>query len=485
MLHTLLGADGFRKGCDLYFQRHDGQAVTCDDFVNAMEAANGWDLSQFRRWYGQAGTPVISVKEIYNPDEKTLTLTITQSCPPTPGQAAKEPLHIPIAVGLIDHQGKAVTCKLKGQPTEKQEIILQLTASEQSFTFTDLAEKPVVSILRNFSAPVKLAMSRSLDELAFLLSYDSDTFNRWEAGQLLSGQIITGLITDVQQNRPLKLAPIIITAFKQVLLQSWDDLSYCSLLLGLPSESYLAEQMQVVDVEAIHKAREFVVRTLAEHLQKELEDLYLKNHRDESGQFDAGAIGRRRIKNVCLSFLSRLENEKTQQWAEQQFSTARNMTDQIAALATIVNFPHPAKEQCLAQFYQKWQDEALVIDKWFAIQSSSPMPDAFAKVNALTAHPSFDLATPNRVRAVIGSFTQANQLHFHAVNGQGYDFLANHVIALDILNPQVASRMLGPLTSWRRFDETRQNLMKTQLERVMNCPAISRDVYEVASKSLM
>jgi aminopeptidase N len=485
MIHTLLGADGFRKGSDLYFQRHDGQAVTCDDFVNAMEAVNGINLSQFRRWYSQAGTPVIHVEQDYSPTNQTLTLTIKQSCPPTPGQAVKEPFHIPITVGFIANNGTVVKCKLQDQMVEKDEAILQLTAAEQSFTFTGLAEKPVVSILRNFSAPVKLMMERSLDELAFLLSYDSDTFSRWEAGQLLAGQIIIGLIADVQQGRALHLPPIIITAFKQVLSQSWDDLSYCSLLLGLPSESYLAEQMQVVDVEAIHKAREFVVRTLAEQLQTELETLYLSNHRDESGQFDAGAIGRRRIKNVCLSFLSRLDDEKIQQWSEQQFNTANNMTDQIAALADIVNHPHPAKERCLANFYQKWQQEALVIDKWFAIQAASPMQDTFATVLSLTGHPAFNLSIPNRVRAVIGSFSQANPLHFHAINGQGYEFLANHVIALDILNPQVASRMLGPLTSWRRFDPTRQSLMKTQLERVMNCLAISRDVYEVASKSLM
>jgi aminopeptidase N len=484
MLHTLLGAEDFRNGCDCYFQRHDGQAVTCDDFVKAMEDANSVDLSQFRRWYGQAGTPVINVEQNYNPSSQTLTLSIKQSCPPTPSQAIKEPLHIPIIVGLIGNNGAAVKCTLQDQGG-MDEVILQLTAPEQTFTFTGLLEKPVVSILRNFSAPVKLVMERSLDELAFLLSYDSDTFSRWEAGQLLSGQIITGLITDVQNSRTLHLDPIIITAFKQVLSQSWNDLSYCSLLLGLPSESYLAEQMQVVDVGAIHKAREFVVRTLAEQLQTELETLYLSNHRDESGQFDAGAIGRRRIKNVCLSFLSRLDDEKIQQWSEQQFSTANNMTDQIAALANIVNYPHPAKQECLANFYQKWQSEALVIDKWFAIQSASPMPDTFATVISLTRHPAFDLATPNRVRAVIGSFTQANPLHFHTITGQGYEFLANHVIALDILNPQVASRMLGPLTSWRRFDPTRQKLMKTQLERVMNCSAISRDVYEVASKSLL
>ncbi len=485
MLHTLLGAAGFRKGCDLYFDRHDGQAVTCDDFVNAMEAANGQDLSQFRLWYSQAGTPMLHVSQHFDQTNQTLTVSIKQSCPPTPGQQTKQPMHMPITVGLIDTHGKPVTCKLQGETNEKEEVILQLRETEQAFTFVGLTGQPTLSILRNFSAPVKLVMERSLDELAFLLSYDSDTFNRWEAGQQLAGQIIAGLIVDLQQDRTLQLDPIITTAFKQVMSQSWEDLSYFSLLLSLPSEGYLAEQMQVVDVEAIHRAREFVVRTLAEHLQAELEALYINNHRDESGKFEADAIGRRRIKNMCLSFLSRLETDKVRQWSAQQFRTAKNMTDQIAALASIVNHPHPAKEQCLADFYQKWQSEALVIDKWFAIQSSSPLPDAFNTVLSLTTHPAFDLANPNRVRAVIGSFSQANPVNFHSVNGQGYEFLAGQVIALNTLNPQVASRMLGPLTSWRRFDSTLQNLMKTQLERVMNSPTISRDVYEVASKSLM
>ena len=485
MLHTLLGNDGFRKGCDLYFQRHDGQAVTCDDFVSAMAAANSVDLGQFRLWYSQAGTPIIHVDQTFDPIKQTLTLTLKQSCPPTPGQPTKMPLHIPIAVGLINSQGMAQKCTLQVQIVESEEVILQLKETEQSFTFTGLAEKPTVSILRNFSAPVKLVMERSLDELAFLLSYDSDTFNRWEAAQQLAGQVIARLITDVQNQRALQLPPIMIGAFKQVLSQPWADLSYFSLLLSLPSESYLAEQMQIIDVEAIHKAREFVVGGLATALQSEFETLYLANHRDESGHFDAGAIGRRRIKNTCLSFLSRLEDENIKQWSEQQFKTANNMTDQIAALANIVNFPHPAKQDCLTSFYQKWQQEALVIDKWFAIQAASSMPDTFANVLALTAHPDFDLATPNRVRAVIGSFTQANPLHFHAHNGQGYEFLANQVIALNSLNPQVASRMLGALTSWRRYDANRQQLMKTQLERVMNSPDISRDVFEVASKSLL
>ncbi len=489
MIHTLVGAEGFRKGSDLYFERHDGQAVTCDDFVNAMEAANDIDLSQFRRWYAQAGTPVLTVRQHYDPSAQTLTLTISQSCPPTPGQAVKEPLHIPVAVGLLYKDGSAAPCKLQNCGGDfsrpmTDEVILQLTEPEQAFTFEGLAEQPVVSLLRGFSAPVKLTMERSLDELAFLLSYDSDTFNRWEAGQQLAGQIITGLIADLHNGREMHVNSIMINAFKQVLEQPWDDLSYFSLLLSLPSETYLAEQMQVVDVEAIHAAREFVMLTLAEQLQAQFQALYLHNHKDESGKFDAGAIGRRRIKNTCLNYLGKLENTDAHQLSQQQFNTAKNMTDQIAALAVIVNSPHPAKQQCLDSFYHQWQAEALVIDKWFTLQASGSMPDTFATVQALMQHPVFDLKNPNRVRSVIGAFSQSNPLHFHAANGQGYRFLADQIIALNTLNPQIASRMVGALTAWRRFDEGRQALIKAQLERIIATEAISKDVYEVASKSL-
>jgi len=484
MIRTLVGAEGFRKGSDLYFERHDGQAVTCDDFVSAMEAANDIDLTQFRRWYAQAGTPLLTARQHYDPSAQTLTLTISQSCPPTPGQAVKEPLHIPVTVGLLNKDGSIAPCKLQDGDQACDEVILQLTQSEQAFIFEGLAEQPVVSILRGFSAPVKLVMERSLEESAFLLSYDSDTFNRWEAGQQLAGQIIMGLIADLQNGRDMHVNPIMINAFKQVLEQPWDDLSYFSLLLNLPSETYLAEQMQVVDVEAIHAAREFVTLALAEQLQTQLLALYLNNHRDESGKFDAGAIGRRRIKNTCLSYLSKLENKDIHHLSQQQFNTAKNMTDQMAALTVIVNNPHPAKQQCLDSFYHQWQSEALVIDKWFALQASSSMPDTFATVQALMQHPAFDLKNPNRVRSLIGAFSQSNPLHFHAANGQGYQFLADRIIALNTLNPQVASRMVGALTAWRRYDEGRQALMKAQLERIITTEAISKDVYEVASKSL-
>ncbi|MCK9620889.1 MAG: aminopeptidase N [Methylobacter sp.] len=484
MIRTLLGAEGFRKGSDLYFERHDGQAVTCDDFVSAMEDANGIDLSQFRRWYTQAGTPVLTALQHYDPSAQTLTLTINQNCPPTPGQAVKEPLHIPVTMGLLNKDGSVAPCKLHSSDQACDEVILQLTQTEQAFTFEGLAEQPVVSILRGFSAPVKLVMERSLDELAFLLSHDSDTFNRWEAGQQLAGQIITGLSADLQNGREMHVNPIMVAAIKQVLEQPWDDLSYFSLLLSLPSETYLAEQMQVVDVEAIHAAREFVMLTLAEQLQPQFQALYKNNHRDESGKFDAGAIGRRRIKNTCLSYLSKLENHNIHQLSQQQFNAAKNMTDQIAALTVIVDNPHPAKQQCLDSFYYQWKAEALVIDKWFALQASSSMPDTFATVQALMRHPAFDLKNPNRVRSLIGAFSQSNPRHFHAANGQGYQFLADQIIALNTLNPQVASRMVGALTTWRRYDESRQALMKAQLERIISTEAISKDVYEVASKSL-
>lgn len=484
MIHTLLGAEGFRKGSDLYFDRHDGQAVTCDDFVKAMEDANSVDLTQFRRWYAQAGTPVLTVSQSYQPEQQTFTVSIKQQCPPTPGQTEKLPLHIPVKVGLINPDGSAAICRLQGADTAATEITLELTQAEQQFVFEGLPQPPVLSLLRGFSAPVKLEQQRSLEELAFLLSHDSDTFNRWEAGQQLFGQIILALVADVQQGRELQLPDILVDALQQVLAQDWQDLSYFALLLSLPTETYLAELMAVVDVVAIHTAREFVKRSLAEALQQPLQGLYLKNHRDESGKFDAGAIGRRRIKNTCLSYLLSLDDLAIKNWAHQQFKTAKNMTDQIAALTVMVNHPHYARKQSLDDFYRQWQQEDLVIDKWFALQAASPSAETFATVQALMAHPAFDLKTPNRVRALIGAFSQANPLHFHAANGQGYQFLADQIIALNSLNPQVAARMMNALTQWRRFDVNRQVLMKAQLERIMTTEAISRDVYEVASKSL-
>lgn len=484
MIHTLLGAQGFRKGSDLYFERYDGQAVTCDDFVSAMEAANNVDLTQFRLWYSQAGTPVVQASQHYDQESKVLKLTLKQNAPPTPGQQTKAPLHIPVTTGLLYPDGSKAPCRLQGTKKTNNEVILELTKAEQTFTFEDLPERPVISLFRGFSAPVKLSMKRSPEELAFLLSHDSDTFNRWESGQQLALQIISGLIADYQQGRDMSVNSIIVDAYRKIMEQDWEDLSYVALLLSLPSEMYLTEQMRIVDVGAIHHARECVLFALAEQLQGRFRNLYLKYNTDESGCFDAGAIGRRRIKNTCLNYLSKLESDEIQQLTLQQFNCAKNMTDQMAALTLMVNNPHPASQQCLSSFYQQWRAEPLVIDKWFTTQACSPMPGTFDRVMELMKHPAFDLKAPNRVRSLIGAFSQSNPLHFHTEDGQGYRFLADQIIALNTLNPQVASRMIGALTSWRRYDKKRQTLMKAQLERIIATETISKDVYEVASKSL-
>ncbi len=466
MLHTLLGVDGFRRGSDLYFERHDGQAVTCDDFVSAMQDANDVDLSQFRRWYSQAGTPIVNVLTHYDASAKTFALTLKQNYP-----NQTEPLLIPIRLGLLNAETGADVLP---------ETLLQFNQIEQTFTFDALKSAPIVSMLRGFSAPVNVEMSRSLEELAFLSQHDSDSFNRWDAAQSVAERIILDLVKTPNAD----VNPILLATFETVLNSPIDDLAYFSLLLSLPSENYLAERMTIADFEGIHTARECVLKTLAETFQTQFTAIYLANHKDESGDFSPEAIGRRRVKNACLAFLSRLKSPENHTLAQLQFENAKNMTDQMAALVAIVHNNHPAKEACLAQFYAQWQNEPLVIDKWFALQASSPAADAFETVQNLRSHVAFDMKNPNRVRSLIGAFSQTNPLHFHAANGQGYAFLADAILELNAINPQVASRMVTPLTAWRKVEPSRQTLMKAQLQRIIDTKDISNDVFELASKSL-
>ena len=470
MLYTLLGEQAFRRGSDLYFERYDGQAVTCDDFLSAMQEANGVDLRQFHRWYSQAGTPTVTVTTSYDKVHHTLALTLQQYYP-----NQTQPLLIPIKIGLLD--------EISGVDL-LPETLLPFNEMQQTFTFTEIKTPPVISILRGFSAPVLIDLPRTLEELAFLSQYDSDAFNRWDAVQQLSQQVILALVSHHQKGSPLVVNPVLLTTFEKILTLPIEDLAYFSLLLTLPSEAYLAEQMPIVDFEGIHIARELVFQTIAQRFKSPLLDYYQRYHQEESGQFDKGAIGRRRVKNTCLQFLSKLEDPYAQTLAYQQFATAKNMTDQIAALSAIVHNNHPAKDECLAQFYQQWVQEALVVDKWFALQASSPAPDTFASVQRLSHHAAFDMKNPNRVRSLIGAFSQSNPLHFHARNGQGYTFLVDAILELNTLNPQVASKMLMPLAAWRKVDAERQVLMKSALERIVNAYGISNDVYEVASKSL-
>jgi aminopeptidase N len=481
MIRALLGAEDFRKGSDLYFQRHDGQAVTCEHFVAAMEDASDKDLSQFRNWYTQAGTPNVIVIQNYHADKQQLSLTLKQSIPT---QKHAKILHIPIKTALFNEHGSTMEFSFEGKSAAVNEITLDLIKKEQNFIFSNVLSKPILSLLRGFSAPIKLKMERPLSELAFLLAHDNDSFNRWEAGQQLSVAVISELISAIKNKQKLTISSQYITSLQLLLDQKWKDLSYLACLLVLPTENYLAEQMDIVDTTAIHQARLFVKTKIAEKLKEQLTALYQEHHQNEAGELNANSVAKRKIKNICLDYLNQIEHDDSYYLANQQFAKAKTMTDQIAALSAIVNSHNPTKNNCLTAFYQQWKNEALVIDKWFTLQATSSQINTLNTVQNLLTHQAFDLKNPNRVRALIGAFSQANPVHFHAADGLGYQFLADQVIALNSLNPQLASRMVSALTSWKRFDVSRQSLIKTQLERIIKTKNISKDVLEVVNKSL-
>ncbi len=482
MLHPLLGETGFRKGMDVYFARHDGQAVTCEDFIQAMADANDLDLSQFMRWYTQAGTPTVSVETAYDPSTKTLTLTLRQSCPPTPGQVHKEPLVIPVRLALLDPKGQEIPLKLQGESEASgTERVLTLTQAEHAFVFCDVPTPPVLSLFRGFSAPVKLNYRRSEEELYFLWRHDSDGFNRWDAGQSLASSLLLKQVGA----ETFQLDPRLAEGFRALLRDPLQDLSYTALLLTLPEEDYLAEQMAVIDVDGIHRVREQAKHALADQLYEDFFACYLRHHRpDEAKATSAAAIGRRRLKNTCLGYLACLSTQTAQAQVLEQFQQAQNMTDQLAALQAIVHTPHPEQARCLAEFYRRWQSEPLVIDKWLALQATSPLPGALERVKGLLAHPDFDLHSPNRVRAVLGAFARHNPVHFHAQDGSGYQLLTDYLLELDRLNPQLAARLAQPLTLWRRYDATRQAKLRAGLEHILKAPELSRDLFEIVDKAL-
>jgi aminopeptidase N len=486
MIHTLIGAAAFRQGLRLYLDRFDGGAATTDDFVQAMADAAEADLDQFRRWYDQAGTPEIAVDTQYDPRAAALTLTFRQSCPPTPGQPHKESFHIPFALGLLDHRGHDLILRLEGETHAGETTrVLELRQQEQKFRFIDIPEKPVVSLLRNFSAPVKISCDYAEAELHFLLAHDSDAFSRWEAGQRLACRLILGLVAVYQAGGVLRLDPQAAVSYRAILVdKQLADLTFVSQLLTMPGENYLAEQMAVIDVEAVHHAREFARRNLAGELRPQLLAAYHENADYSPYRYEAAAVGRRRLKNLCLYYLLSLGEEETLALALRQFQEAGNMTDTLGALQPLAHSDNPHRQEVLAHFYLRWQHNPLVLDKWFALQATAPLPDTLDKVQALLQHPAFSIRNPNRVRALIGSFCAANPLGFHRVDGAGYQFLADQVLILNSINPQIAARLLSPLCRWRRFAAGRRELMQEQLSRILNTPTLSRDVYEVVSKSL-
>lgn len=486
MLQTLFGVDGFRKGMDLYFERFDGQAVTTEDFVQAIADANQFDPTQFRRWYSQAGTPELHIKADYDYQQKSYRLSVKQTCPATPGQPHKEPFYIPFAVGLLNTNGQDFPLQLIDD--KKASIattrLLPIAQAEQTFVFNNIDARPIPSLLRNFSAPVKINYEYTDTDLQFLLAHDSDPFCRWDAGQQLSIRIIKRLINDFQQQKPLQLDQGYIDAWRSILIDISLDKSFAGLLLQQPTEMYLTELMDTIDVEAIVAVRHFIPRELTKHLREEFMQCYKDNNSSKPYEYNQLAIGERALKNKCLAYLITLDDEEIQQLALAQLHQANNMTDEISALYAIANSQCDVREKELQDFYTKWQNDTLVIDKWFSIQARSELPNTFANVKSLISHPAFNIKNPNKVRALIGAFVNSNMKHFHAANGEAYQFLTDHILQLNSINPMMAARLIEPFTRWRKFDSMRKELMKKQLEKIKQSPGLAKDAFEVVTKTL-
>ena len=476
MIYTLLGKEKFRKGMDVYFERHDGQAVTTEEFVCAMEDASRLDLKQFRRWYKQAGTPEVSVKENFDAIENTFTLELTQQTPATPGQAEKLPFHIPVKYSLSDE---------KMEKTH-QSGVLEFTENQQSFEFENITEKPTLSIFQGYSAPVKLKVDRDDEELAFCMAHEADDFNRWEAGQQLSARLILSMVDDINEGKELLLPDYYVDACRNTLLDQSLDKALIARALSLPSLSYIGEMLTVVDVDAIHQAREFIYLQLAQHLKDDLLDVYQST---VQGEYDLlpESMGKRSLRHQCLSYLMYID-ELGGPLAKTLYQSADNMTDQMAAFRSLVHSKTSKSDEVIEIFYQQWKHDNLVLDKWFTVQATNP--NLFAhdsgtkKVEQLFAHDDFDIKNPNRVRALLGAFCAGNPLCFHDASGFGYALLGSYIERIDSINPQIASRLSVPLTRWKRYSEKRQQLMKSELKRLISLPKLSKDVSELVEKSL-
>jgi aminopeptidase N len=484
MLKTLVGEEGYRKATDLYFERHDGQAATVEDWVRCFEETSGRDLKQFRLWYAQSGTPVVEASGRYDAEQKTFALTLKQHLAPTPGQPEKLPMHIPVRVGLVGQGGRALPLTLDGEnATGPEERVLELTGAEKQFLFVDVAEPPLVSLGRRFSAPASFVTGADRREHAALMAHDQDGFNRWEAGQILAREMMLEMALAAGSGGTVAADSIFVDAFGEVLAHADADRAFAAQMLMLPTESELALFMQPADPETIHAARTTLIRAVAKTHRQALLNLYDSLGGESSFSPDAQSAGRRALRGACLRYLTAADDDAAAHLADAHYHGATNMTDRIAGLVQLVRMDSRLRDGAFAHFHDRFRNDALVLDKWLALQASSPLPGTVEAVRALMRHPFFELRNPNRVRALIGAFA-GNHLRFHAASGEGYALVGETIRALDAINPQVAARMAGAFETWRRYDPQHQAQMRAQLEAMLATPDRSSNLFEVATKML-
>ena len=475
MIHTLLGPQQYYAGIDLYFQRHDGQAVTCDDFVQAMQDASGVDLTRFSQWYLQSGTPTIRVQDSYDATGKQYTLSITQSNPDSAG-ILRPPLHIPLRLGLLDSDGNELPLSC-GRADDNGSHVLDVTENTQEFVFNNIANKPVPSLLRGFSAPVALEYDYDDQTLAFLLENDTDSFNRWEAGQRLAARVIHRLLDD-----PCACVPdSFVEAFKMLIDDDGLDVAFKALMLCMPDIKTISNERSVIDIQAIDKALRAVKAALAVRYQSTLQSWVTAM----PGRDQLKCTGERSLANTALTLLTYLPVEHWQHLAVKQYENATNMTDRIEALAVLCDIPGSTKDRCVSSFYDRWSEHTLVVDMWFSVQARAQHDQVIDDVVALTRHKAFDATNPNRLRSLIGSFSTGNLVYFHASNGFGYSLVSENIILLDNTNPQVAARLVTPFLQWQNFVEPQQTLMRESLEKIAAAKPLSPALYELVNKALV
>ncbi|WP_145505828.1 aminopeptidase N [Yersinia alsatica] len=480
MMHTLLGEQQFQAGMQLYFERHDGSAATCDDFVQAMEDASNVDLSLFRRWYSQSGTPILTVRDDYDAEKQQYHLHVSQKTLPTPDQPEKLPLHIPLDIELYDSKGNVIPLQRNGLPVHH---VLNVTEAEQTFTFDNVEHTPIPSLLREFSAPVKLDYTYSDQQLTFLMQHARNEFSRWDAAQSLLATYIKLNVAKYQQKQPLSLPNHVADAFRAILLDENLDPALAAQILTLPSENEIAELFTTIDPQAISAVHEAITRCLAQELSDELLAVYVANITPVY-RIEHSDIAKRALRNTCLNYLAFGDAEFANKLVSSQYHQADNMTDSLAALAASVAAQLPCRDELLAAFDVRWNHDGLVMDKWFALQATSPAVDVLAQVRGLLKHPAFSLSNPNRTRSLIGSFASGNPAAFHATDGSGYQFLVEILSDLNTRNPQVAARLIEPLIRLKRYDSGRQALMRQALEQLKMLENLSGDLYEKITKAL-